>query len=108
LWRAVTSAELADIHGTRSFGSTQGVKFFSYTEHGAAEYARRSYAFRGEKDGPYTMIRSVTNKAYIPASAQMPHTSDVVDGGVALEDDVLPKLGRPQIVTGMSTGVGCP
>lgn len=108
LWRAVTAGELADIHATRSFRSTQGVKYFSYTEHGAAEYARRSYALRGEKDGPYTMIRTVVNKADIPASAHMPHTSDVVDGGVALENDVLPKLGRPRILTGMSTGLGCP
>lgn len=108
LWRAVTAAELSDIHSTRSFRSTQGVKFFSYTEHGAAEYARRSYALRGEKDGAYTMIRTVINKADIPASARMPHTSDVVDGGVALGDDVLSKLGRPRIVTGMSTGIGCP
>lgn len=108
LWRAVTAAELSDIHSTRSFRSTQGVKFFSYTEHGAAEYARRAYAFRGEKDGAYTMIRTVINKADIPASARMPHTSDVVDSGVALGDDVLSKLGRPRIMTGMSTGIGCP
>ncbi|GHE54185.1 polymorphic toxin-type HINT domain-containing protein [Streptomyces capitiformicae] len=108
LWRAVTGAELSDIHNTRSFRSTQGVKYFSYTEHGAAEYARRSYALRGEKDGPYTMIRTVINKADIPVMANMPHTSDVVDGGVALGDDVLSKLGRPRIMTGMSAGTECP
>ena len=45
--------------------------------------------------------------ADIPASAIMPHTSDIIDGGVALPTDKLDKLGRPRIMTGMSTGIGC-
>lgn len=107
LWRAVTGNELADIYGTRTFRSTQGVKYFSFTEQGAAEYARRAYkAFPNE--GPYTMIRTTINKVDIPDYAKMAYTADVVDGGVALPDDALKKLGRPRIIPSMSSGVGCP
>ncbi|MCM3922260.1 HINT domain-containing protein, partial [Frankia sp. AiPs1] len=106
LWRAVTGAELTDLQGTRQFRSTQGVKYFSFTEQGAAEYARRAYGnWPGE--GPYTMIRTVAKKADIPGLANMPHTSDVVDGGIALQDDVLSKLGRPRIIPSMSATAGC-
>lgn len=107
LYRAVQVAELADIHSTRSFRSPDGgSKYFSYTERGASEYARRAYgAYPNE--GPYTVVRTVVNRADIPASAIMPHTADVVDGGVALGSDDLSKLGRPRIMPSMSTGIGC-
>ncbi|WP_405986834.1 polymorphic toxin-type HINT domain-containing protein [Streptomyces sp. NBC_00872] len=108
LWRAVLPGELSEIYSTRAYRSPMGAKWFSFTEEGAAEYARRAYAARGEKDGPYTMTRTVINKADIPDLANMPHTSDVVDGGVALEDDVVAKLGRPRILPSMSTSMGCP
>jgi hypothetical protein len=82
------------------------VKYFSFTEQGAAEYARRAYQnWPGE--GPYTMIRTVVKKADIPGLAKMPHTSDVVDGGIALQDDVLSKLGRPRIMPSMGIGAEC-
>jgi len=107
LYRAVQGAELNEIHATRSFRSPDGgSKYFSFTERGAAEYARRAYgAFPNE--GPYTIVRTVVNRADIPSSAVMPHTADVVDGGVALGSDDLSKLGRPRIMPDMSTGAGC-
>jgi RHS repeat-associated protein len=107
LWRGVQGGELAEINSSRSFRSPDGgPKYFSFTERGASEYAKRAYsAFPG--DGQYTVVRTVVNRADIPASAFMPHTADVVDGGVALSSDLLSKLGRPRIMPGMSTGIGC-
>ncbi|SDT78420.1 hypothetical protein SAMN04489716_8366 [Actinoplanes derwentensis] len=37
----------------------------------------------------------------------MTYTADVIDGGVALNNDELKILGRPSIMTSMSTGLGC-
>ncbi|MEU1180446.1 RHS repeat-associated core domain-containing protein [Streptomyces sp. NPDC005820] len=103
LWRAVKGMERDDIHKSRAFRSTQGVKYFSFTERGAAEYARRAYkAFK--KEGSYTMTRTKVSLSDLPESARMAYTADVVDGGVAVTDDVLPKLSRPQIMPGMSCG----
>ncbi|WP_333766908.1 polymorphic toxin-type HINT domain-containing protein [Streptomyces sp. IBSBF 2435] len=106
LWRGVTAKELADISANRTWNSPQGVKYFSFTEKGAAEYSRRAYAAY-PKEGPYTMIRTTVNVADLPEGARMAYTADVVDGGVALNNDELKILGRPSIMTGMSTGVGC-
>lgn len=93
---------VASIPGTHDGAS----KYFSYTERGAAEYAKRMYgAFPNE--GSYTIIRTTINTADIPARSIMPYTADVVDGGVALPSETLGKLGRPRIMTGMSTGIGC-
>lgn len=103
LWRAVTDPERNDIHSTRSFRSTQGIKYFSYTERSAAEYARRAYdAYPDE--GPYTMIRTKARMSDLPEIARMTYTADVIDGGVALQDDALKKLSRPQLMPGMSCG----
>ncbi|MFJ1804970.1 polymorphic toxin-type HINT domain-containing protein [Streptomyces sp. NPDC088157] len=103
LWRAVKGMERDDIHKNRAFRSTQGVKYFSFTERGAAEYARRAFkAFK--KEGSYTMTRTKVSLADLPESARMAYTADVVDGGVALQDDVLPKLSRPSLMPSMSCG----
>ncbi|MEE1781777.1 polymorphic toxin-type HINT domain-containing protein, partial [Streptomyces sp. SP17BM10] len=107
LWRAVTAPELADISANRTWNSPQGVKYFSFTEAGAAEYARRAYAAY-PAEGPYTMIRTKVTFADLPEGTRMTYTADVVDGGVALNNDELKLLGRPSIMTGMSTGIGCP
>ncbi|MEZ0070652.1 RHS repeat-associated protein [Streptacidiphilus sp. MAP12-20] len=106
LWRGVTATELADISANRTWNSPQGIKYFSFTEQGAAEYSRRAYA-AFPKEGPYTMIRTTVNASDLPEAARMAYTTDVVDGGVALNDSELKILGRPAIMTGMSTGVGC-
>jgi len=106
LWRAVTGPELADITANRTWNSPQGIKYFSFTEQGAAEYARRAYAaYPGE--GPYTMIRTTANLADLPESARMAYTADVIDGGVALNNDELRIAKRPSIMTSMSTVIGC-
>ncbi|MET7654726.1 polymorphic toxin-type HINT domain-containing protein, partial [Streptomyces sp. NPDC005486] len=103
LWRAVKGMERDDIHKNRAFRSTQGVKYFSFTERGAAEYARRAFkAFK--KEGSYTMTRTKVSLSDLPESARMAYTADVVDGGVALQDDVLPKLSRPSLMPSMSCG----
>ncbi|WP_249024667.1 polymorphic toxin-type HINT domain-containing protein, partial [Couchioplanes caeruleus] len=108
LWRAVQGKELKDIHSGRQFSNPFGTesKYFSFTERGAAEYGRRAYGMLPE-EGPYTVIRTVINKADIPGDAVMPHTADVVDGGVALPTETLKKLGRPRIMPSSSTGIGC-
>ncbi|MET7282667.1 polymorphic toxin-type HINT domain-containing protein [Kribbella sp. NPDC005582] len=103
LWRGVTDKELADISANRSWNSPSGVKYFSFTERGASEYARRAYAaFPG--DSPYTMIRTTVKIADLPEKAYMPHTADVIDSGVALRNHELKILGRPSIMTKMSIG----
>ncbi|MDX3457245.1 polymorphic toxin-type HINT domain-containing protein [Streptomyces sp. ME02-8801-2C] len=101
LWRGVTANELADISANRTWNSPQGVKYFSFTEKGAAEYSRRAYAAY-PKEGPYTMIRTTVNVADLPEGARMAYTADVIDGGVALNNSELKILGRPSIMTGMS------
>ncbi|WP_203794883.1 hypothetical protein, partial [Actinoplanes derwentensis] len=73
---------------------------------GAAEYARRAYAAYPE-EGAYTMIRTSVKVADLPEAARMTYTADVIDGGVALNNDELKILGRPSIMTSMSTGLGC-
>ncbi|MFF7889555.1 RHS repeat-associated core domain-containing protein [Streptomyces sp. NPDC020794] len=103
LWRGVKGMERDNLLKNRVFKSTQGVKYFSFTERGAAEYSRRAYA-AFPKEGSYTMVRTKVNLADLPESARMAYTADVVDGGVALQDDVLPKLSRPQLQPAMSCG----
>ncbi|HWO64939.1 MAG TPA: polymorphic toxin-type HINT domain-containing protein, partial [Umezawaea sp.] len=106
LWRGVTEGELGDILANRTWNSPQGVKYFSFTEKGAAEYSRRAFAAY-PAEGPYTMIRTTARLSSLPADARMAYTADVIDGGVALDNDGLKILGRPSVMTGMSTGVGC-
>ncbi len=107
LWRGVTDNELADISASRSWNSPTGIKYFSFTERGAAEYARRAHA-AFPQDSPYTMIRTTVKVADLPEKAHMAHTADVIDGGVALRNDELKILGRPSIMTKMSIGgVSC-
>jgi hypothetical protein len=103
LWRGVTATELADISANRTWNSPQGIKYFSFTEKGAAEYSRRAYAAY-PKEGPYTMIRTTVKVADLPEGARMAYTADVIDGGVALNNSELKILGRPSIMTGMSCG----
>ncbi|MFD3735561.1 hypothetical protein [Streptomyces sp. NPDC058632] len=81
----------------------RNVKYFSFTEKGAAEYSRRAYAAY-PKEGPYTMIRTTVKVADLPEGARMAYTADVIDGGVALNNSELKILGRPSIVTGLSCG----
>ncbi|SES02080.1 intein C-terminal splicing region [Lentzea xinjiangensis] len=108
LWRAVQEPELEAIRNGRSFVNPPGVetKYFSFTERGASEYARRAYSAY-PSEGPYTIVRTVADEADIPRSSIMPYTADVVDGGAALPSETLGKLGRPRIMPGMSTGIGC-
>jgi hypothetical protein len=106
LWRTVTASELADIQANRTWNSPQGIKYFSFTEKGAAEYSRRAYGAYPE-EGPYTMIRTTVNVADLPEGARMAYTADVVDGGVALNNDELKILGRPAIMPSVSTSVSC-
>ncbi|MGW8328424.1 RHS repeat-associated core domain-containing protein [Streptomyces sp. NPDC055897] len=106
VWRSVTDPELADISKDRTWKSPNNAKWFSFTERGAAEYARRANA-AFPQDGAYTMIRTTVNVADLPEGARMEYTADVIDGGFTLSDDQLKILGRPSIMTGMSTGVGC-
>ncbi|MFD8928887.1 polymorphic toxin-type HINT domain-containing protein [Streptomyces mirabilis] len=103
LWRGVTATELADVSANRTWNSPQGIKYFSFTEKGAAEYSRRAYAAY-PKEGPYTMIRTTVKVADLPEGARMAYTADVIDGGVALNNSELKILGRPSIMTGMSCG----
>ncbi|BCJ29821.1 Hint domain-containing protein [Actinocatenispora sera] len=103
LWRGVKGMERDDLLKNCVFKSTQGVKYFSFTERGSAEYARRAYAAY-PKEGRNTMVRTKVNLADLPESARMAYTADVVDGGVALQDDVLPKLSRPQLMPSMGCG----
>ncbi|WP_289008145.1 hypothetical protein [uncultured Thermomonospora sp.] len=90
----------------RSWKSPNGVKYFSFTERGAAEYARRAYRDFPE-GGPYAMIRTKVELADLPEGARMTYTADVIDGGVALNDEELKILGRPSIMPSMSIDVGC-
>ncbi|GLW72116.1 hypothetical protein Kpho02_44150 [Kitasatospora phosalacinea] len=106
VWRAVTDPELADISKNRTWKSLNNAKWFSFIERGAAEYARRANAGYPD-DGAYTMIRTTVNMADLPEGARMEYTADVIDGGFTLSDDQLKILGRPAIMTSMSTGVGC-
>uniref|UniRef100_UPI002739F252 polymorphic toxin-type HINT domain-containing protein n=1 Tax=Symbioplanes lichenis TaxID=1629072 RepID=UPI002739F252 len=107
LWRAVKYPELWGIKKTRTYTTQDGgSKYFAFTERGAAEYAKRAYSALPE-EGRYTMTRTVVNTADIPALARMTYTADVQEGGVALPDETLSKLGRPRIMPEMSTGVGC-
>ena len=53
------------------------------------------------------MIRTTVNLADLPDGARMAYTTDVIDGGVALNNDELKILGRPAMMTGMSISVGC-
>ncbi|MEU4728131.1 polymorphic toxin-type HINT domain-containing protein [Streptomyces sp. NPDC023588] len=106
LWRGVTVNELADIAENRTWNSPQGVKYFSFTERGAAEYSRRAYS-SFPQEGPYTMIRTTVNIADLPEGARMAYTADVIDGGVALNNEELKILGRPSIMTDMTVGATC-
>lgn len=105
LWRGVTANELTDISANRAWNSPQGIKYFSFTEQGASEYSRRAYAAYPQ-EGPYTMIRTSVKISDLPEAARMAYTADVVDGGVALNNDELKILGRPSIMTGMTVGCG--
>ncbi|MEJ8644387.1 polymorphic toxin-type HINT domain-containing protein [Streptomyces sp. MS1.HAVA.3] len=101
LWRAVQGRERDDIRKNRVFKSTQGIKYFAFSEHGAAEYARRAHkAF--PKEGSYTMVRTKIMLSDLPESARMAYTTDVVGGGAAVQDDVLSKMSRPQLMPSMS------
>lgn len=108
LWRAVLQPELDAIQGGRSFANPPGIetKYFSYSERGAAEFAKRMYA-QFPTEGPYTIVRTTINVSDIPAGSVMPYTANVVDGGVALPSGTLSKLGRPRIMPSMSTGISC-
>ncbi len=108
LWRAVLQPELEAIQSGRTFANPPGIetKYFSYSERGAAEFAKRMYG-QFPNEGPYSIVRTAINVADIPDGSVLPHVSDVVDGGVALPSDTLDKLGRPRIMPGMSTGIGC-
>ena len=53
------------------------------------------------------MIRTTVNAADLPDSARVTCTADLIGSGVALNDDGLKALGRPLIMTSMSTEVSC-
>jgi len=53
------------------------------------------------------MIRTKVELADLPEGARMTYTADVIDGGVALNDEELKILGRPSIMPSMSIDVGC-
>ncbi|WP_229785766.1 RHS repeat-associated core domain-containing protein, partial [Promicromonospora citrea] len=105
LWRAVTHAELADVQNTRTWNSPQGIKYFSFTEEGAADYARQAYA-RYPQEGAYTMLRTTVSADDLPEEVRMAYTTDVKAGGVALNNDELKILGRPSIMPGGIPGAG--
>ncbi|WP_407651504.1 RHS repeat-associated core domain-containing protein [Actinoplanes sandaracinus] len=105
LWRAVTESELRDVTNTRKWSSTQGIKYFAFSEEGASQYARYAYGAY-PKEGPYTMLRTTVKLSDLPEDARMTAV-DVKSGGVALTDDQLKLLGRPSIMPSMSSGVGC-
>lgn len=105
LWRAVQADELKDILSTRQWNSPQGVKYFSFSEGGAADYARTAYG-RWPDEGAYTMTRTSVKVSDLPGDAQMAYTSDVKGGGYALNNDELKLLGRPSVMPGGIPGAG--
>ncbi|MFD7074052.1 RHS repeat-associated core domain-containing protein [Nocardioides sp. NPDC059952] len=105
LWRAVQDDELRDILSTRQWNSPQGVKYFAFSERGAADYARTAYS-RWPDEGAYTMTRTSVKVSDLPADAQMAYTADVKGGGYALNNDELQLLGRPSVMPGGIPGAG--
>jgi hypothetical protein len=105
LWRAVKTAELADIQSAQAFRAAAGQaegKYFTLSAEEAATYARGAYK-AWPQEGPYWLVRTEAPKSIVGETISLP--AEEIRAVFVLERD-LPRLVHPVIEPVMPVRVG--
>ena len=102
LFRAVTSAELADINSLGRFrvpsGGNEG-KFFATSAEGAASYAKQAYEAGGLfREGPYTIVGTQLERALVTDMMRAPWGVDRGIQTIVVPSEMLPRLAPPTVL----------